>query len=337
MWSKLPIANNWKATQTEGFGSFWLAIASVTWGVCVVCGESFAQQPAPLAPSERTLPPPIQATASPQETATLLMHNALRQAVWGPAVTCKIRQRISLLDKHLVGVGKYAHAGQGSGKLKMHVRLVAGDQINTLVQVSDGTLMNSSQHIGDFAQRSRIDLNRIREYLGPITTASLEDPVIAMYLAVGGQAELLRKLAQQYKWTHVQSGKLGEVDVWWLSGERAGEPPPIRALAQVDQLLFAPNNSGLLPTRARIALGRGDPFPLWLYQIEQAREESLAGTRTATRLSMLLEFTEPLIVEQLPAELFQSQSSNETIVEETSKYLPPTPAVANALSSPPMR
>jgi hypothetical protein len=265
------------------------------------------------------------------------MHNALRQAVWGPAMTCKIRQRLTLLDNQLVGVGKYAHAGQGSGKLKMHVRLVAGDQINTLVQVSDGILVNSTQHIGDVAQRSRIDLNRIREYLGPITTASLEDPVIAMYLAVGGQAELLRKLAQQYKWTHVQSGKLGEIDVWWLSGEVATEPPAVRAFAEVDQLLFVPNNSGLLPAKVRIALGRGEPYPLWLYQVEQAREDSLMGIKSKSRLSMLLEFTEPLLVEQLPAELFHTQSSNETIVEETRRYLPPAPAIANTLPQQPLR
>ncbi len=337
MWSKSPITHNSKPALTEGLVAVLLAIASVMGVVCAGCDVASAQPPAPLAPVERALPPPIPLTVAPQETASLLIHNALRQAVWGPAVTCKIRQRISLLDKQLVGVGKYAHAGRGSGKLKMHVRLVAGDQINTLVQVSDGTLVNSSQHIGDFAQRSRIDLNRIREYLGPITTASLEDPVIAMYLAVGGQAELLRKLAQQYRWTHVQSGKLGELDVWWLSGELASEPPTIRAYAQIDQLLYAPNDSGLLPTKARIALGRGEPFPLWLYQIEQAREDSLMGIKSQTRLSMLLEFTEPAIVEQLPDELFQSQSSNETIVEETQRYLPPAPAIARTPVAQPLR
>jgi hypothetical protein len=248
--------------------------------------------------------------------------------VWGPSVTCKIRQRQTLLDKQLVSIGTYAHAGQGSGQLKMHVRLAANERINTFIQVSDGRVLYSTLHIDGVSRRSRVDLYRIREYLGPITTSSLEDPVIAMYLAVGGQAELLRKLVQQYKWTHVQTGRLEEVEVWWLSGELATEPPAVRALSEVDQLLFAPSNSGLLPTKVRVALGKGEPFPLWLYQVEQAREESLAGIKCNTRLSMLMEFTEPKIVKDLPPETFQSLASNDTIVEETRRYLPPVPAVA---------
>jgi hypothetical protein len=270
------------------------------------------------------IPTPIPATPSAHETGMLLMHNALRQAVWGPSVTCKIRQRTSLLDKQLVSIGTYAHAGQGSGQLKMHVRLATDERINTLIQVSDGRVMYSTQHIGDVSVRRRVDLYRIREYLGPIDTASLEDPVIAMYLAIGGQAELLRKLVQQYKWTHVQAGKLDKIDVWWLSGELATEPPVVRALAEIDR----PSNSGLLPTRVRIALGKGEPFPLWLYQVEQAREESLAGIKNDTRLSMLLEYIEPKIVKELPPETFQSIASNDTILEETRRYLPPTPRVA---------
>jgi len=280
---------------------------------------------------------PIPATPSAQETATLLLHNALRQAVWGPSVTCKIRQRQTLLDKQLISIGTYAHAGQGSGQLKMHVRLAADERINTLVQVSDGRVLYSTLHIGGVSNRSRVDLYRIREYLGPITTASLEDPVIAMYLAVGGQAELLRKLVQQYKWTHVQTGRLEDVDVWWLSGELATEPPAVRALSEIDQLLFSHNNSGLLPTKVRIALGKGEPFPLWLYQVEYAREESLAGIKSATRLSVLMEFTEPKIIKELPPETFQSLASNDTIIEETRRYLPPAPTVAKLPTESPIR
>ncbi len=66
-------------------------------------------------------------------------------------------------------------------------------RINTLSQISDGRVLYSTQHVGETSVQSRVDLNRIREYLGPITTASLEDPVIAMYLAVGGQLNCFEK------------------------------------------------------------------------------------------------------------------------------------------------
>ncbi|MDX1930755.1 MAG: hypothetical protein SFV81_29800, partial [Pirellulaceae bacterium] len=169
----------------------------------------------PIAENERQLPAPIPATPTANEAGTTLIHNALRQAVWGPSMQCKVRQRTILFDKQFISYGTYAHAGQGSGQLRMHLRLATEKRINTLSQVSDGRVLYSTQHVGETSVQSRVDLNRIREYLGPITTASLQDPVIAMYLAVGGQAELLRKLAQQYRWTNVQAGRLGSVDVWW--------------------------------------------------------------------------------------------------------------------------
>ena len=176
-----------------------LASGCALWLVCTLgVGPGRAQSPQtsdisqPIPPQEHVGPSPIPATPSAQETGSLLIHNALRQAVWGPARSCKIRQRTTLLDKQLISYGSYMHAGQGSGQLKMHVRLATEKRINTLLQVSDGRVMYSTQHIGNTVQRSRVDLYRIREYLGPISTASLEDPIIAMYLAVGGQAELLR-------------------------------------------------------------------------------------------------------------------------------------------------
>ncbi len=343
MWTSLRSENHTNSTRGVGFWCWLLASCGLVWVGCVIgVIPSLAQSPQespqgfdssispnqPLSAQDHQLPSPIPATPSAHEAGTLLVHNALRQAVWGPPMSCRIRQRTTLLDKQLISYGSYIHAGQGSGQLKMHVRLATEKRINTLLQVSDGRVMYATQHIGNTVQRSRVDLYRIREYLGPITTASLEDPVIAMYLAVGGQAELLRNLAQQYRWTHVQAGKLNGAGVWLLTGELATEPPPVRASAEVDQLLFRPNHSKLLPTKVRIALGKGEPFPLWLYQVEQAREECLVGMKSNTRLSMLLEFFEPTELTSIAPEMFRSDASEEAIVEETRRYLPPTPVVA---------
>jgi hypothetical protein len=44
-----------------------------------------------------------------------------------------------------------------------------------------------------------------------------------------------------------------------------------------------------------------------------------------------MEFTDPKILKELPPETFQSIASNDTIIEETWRYLPPTPAVAKLL------
>lgn len=340
MWSSLRNENPVQTAKGIGFWVGLLATLAVIWlSSPIWVPPGVAQIPEPIAQPEQAgafsseLPPMIPATPDAHEAGMNLVHIALRQAIWGEGMTCKIRQRTTLFDKQLVSYGGYAHAGQGTGQLKMHVRLATEKRINTLLEVSDGRVMYSTQHIGETVQRSRVDLNRIREYLGPITTASLSDPVIAMYLAVGGQAELLRKLAQQYRWTHVQAGQLGDVDVWLLTGELATEPPPLRAFAEIDQLLFQPSIAKLLPTKVQIAIGKGKPFPYWLYQVGQAREVCLEGTKSTTRLSMFLEFTEPALLRNASPELFQSDASEETIVEETRRYLPPTPIAVAPSSS----
>ncbi len=135
----------------------------------------------------------------------------------------------------------------------------------------------------------------------------------------------------------MQAGRLGNVDVWWLSGEIAKEPPAIRALAEMDQLLFGTDHLKLQPTKVRVALGKGEPYPLWLYQVEQARDECLGGGKDGTKLSMLVEFAEPILVKEIAAEQFQSQSSDEVIVEETRRYLPPAPSIARESSASPLR
>lgn len=329
MWSSLPRTNGQQSQKTDTLDMLKLSISSLI--LLLSPTLIWAQQvPAVSNPIGETqvVPSEVQAaplplTPSPQETASLLLHSALNRAVWGDAVTCKIRQRITLLDKQLVGVGTYAHGGGGRGELMLHVRFPAADQMNTLMQVSDGRVLYTIENLGVVSQRSRIDLNRIHERLGVITAASLEDPVIALYLAVGGQAELLRKIVQQYRWKSVQSGKLGNHEVWWLGGELATEPPPVRAFAEVDNLLFLPNNSTMLPTKIRVALGKKDPVPLWLYQVEQSRDDALSGIKSRTPLHVVTEFLEPNLVKQLPENIFQIQSSNDTIIEETRRYLPP--------------
>ncbi|MEZ6082136.1 MAG: hypothetical protein R3C56_42615 [Pirellulaceae bacterium] len=133
----------------------------------------------------------------------------------------------------------------------------AGDQINTLLQVSDGQRLLSIEAIGDVRRRTEVDLGKVRPRL-VLTNESLRDPVVAMYLAIGGQAETLRKIYQKYDWVTVREGKLGDIPVWWLGGRVPPIPVNIRSIAEVDNLMFVENNSGLLPTHIEIAIGKAD-------------------------------------------------------------------------------
>ncbi len=276
---------------------------------------------------------PIPVSLAPREVATQILHQSILQSVWGPPAYCVVRQSVHIFGKQLNGVGKYVRGGQGSGKLKFDLRMPAGDQINTLLQVSDGQRLLSIEAIGDVRRRTEVDLGKVRPRL-VFTNDSLRDPVTAMYLAIGGQAETLRKIYQKYDWVSVREGKLGQTDVWWLSGRVPPGPVNVRSVAEVDNLMFADNNSGLLPTRIEIAIGKANAeLPFWLYQMEQGRAaEELSPIARSEKLRIVTEWATPVVLtpEQMPPTLFEPPSSNEPLFDETERYLPPAPQVAAA-------
>jgi hypothetical protein len=277
-------------------------------------------------------PTPIPAIASPQDIGTQILHHSLHEAVWGPPVACDLRQTIHVYNRKMTGFGRYVRGGGGFGKLRMSLQLPAGDQMNTLLQVSDGDLLYSMENIGGVAKRTRVDLEKVRSEL-TITNELLNDPIIAMYLAIGGQAELLRKLCQQYEWTKVEVGELGGEPVWWLTGKLASNPPQRRPVAEIDLQLFVENQSALLPTDAILAVGRLEAaVPYWLYQVEQFRsEERVTPLGHRSRLSISTEWANPTILDpaKLDPSLFESKSTNEVFQEENRLYLPPKKETAS--------
>lgn len=282
---------------------------------------------------EQESPRPIPAAHSSREVAAQILQQSILQSVWGPPAYCVVRQSVEIFGKQLNGVGKYVRGGQGSGKLKFDLRMPAGDQINTLLQVSDGQRLLSIEAIGEVRKRMEVDLGKVRPRL-VFTNESPRDPVVAMYLAIGGQAETLRKIYQKYDWVSVREGRLGEIPVWWLNGRVPPQPVSVRSVAEIDNLMFAENQSGLLPTRIEIAIGKADAeLPFWFYQMEQGRmSEDLSPTARGERMHIITEWATPVLLtpDQMPSSLFEPPSSNEPLFDETDRYLPPAPVVATA-------
>ncbi|MCC7335544.1 MAG: hypothetical protein IT422_10620 [Pirellulaceae bacterium] len=355
MWSRLSIANSSiDASPRRVCGSPFRPVSQIyrpaivllllaIWQLLFVQPPATAQELAQQSshePSQNQTetqasgsPRPIAATHSARQVAAQILQQSILQSVWGPPAYCVVRQSVTLFDKQLNGVGKYVRGGQGSGKLKFDLRMPAGDQINTLLQVSDGQRLLSIEAIGDVRRRTEVDLGKVRPRL-VLTNESLRDPVVAMYLAIGGQAETLRKIYQKYDWVSVREGKLGDIPVWWLGGRVPPIPVNIRSIAEVDNLMFVENNSGLLPTHIEIAIGKADaPLPFWLYQMEQGRaSDELSPLARSEKLRIVTEWATPIVLtaDQMPDSLFDPPSSNEPLFDETDRYLPPATSVAAA-------
>ncbi len=333
MWSRLSNAN---ASNGLHFRAGIEARRLVSSPALVLMAAVFwgAAERASLAQTTSSSPQPIPVTQSPEQAANFILQQAILKSVWGPPAYCVVRQSMHIFGKELNGVGEFVRGGQGSGKLKFNLRMPAADQLNTLLQVSDGGRMLTIEAIGDLRRRTEVDLGKVRSPSRLVLTSeSLGDPIIAMYLAIGGQAEALRKIYQQYRWVSVREGKIGEIEVWLLSGRVPPEPRTLRSQAEVDNQLFFENNSGLLPTKIEIAIGKSHaPLPYWLYQVEQSRtaEERSPHDRGA-KMRILTEWSNPTLLTsaQLEPSLFELPTSNEPLVDETHRYLPPATGVAS--------
>lgn len=296
------------------------------------------QNPAPSATTRRL---------TPSEEAQFLMERALLSGVWGPPVHCFVAQEISVLGRIVRGSGLYARGRSGFGEMKLSLKIVAGDHLNILDQVSDGRMLHISQTVGGVRECRRIDLERVREYLGRFNVEQdRTDPLVALHLAIGGQNEKLRALCQQYKWVaahpgkFVQPGKMGEIDVWWLRGERIGQPGPLRGLTEMDGLLAMADGAGLAPDQARVAIGRTPPLQYWLYHVEETRRPKPDAPAPGFSLVAKIDYYQP-VVRDMPPTMFDYDpeayaSSVERMVDETRKYVPParTPDSQTAARAP---
>lgn len=252
-----------------------------------------------------------------------IVRRAIWQAVWGDPVNSRVRQRISMYGKELIGVGSYCHAGQGSNKLKWQMRLAAADSVTNYLQISDGRLLWTSQQVGEKIEVNRVDLDPIRERIGPVRESDLANPLLAMELAIGGQAELLRSLYHRYKWETAVPTKLDKQPVWLLTGEIRQQPPIPSARAPVDQTMVGASQTGLLPQRVRLALGRTEQYPFFPHRIEYFKKKEGEGASTWEQLTVV-EFFEVSTPSTLEPDLFQYEVRDtvEAIQDDTSKYLP---------------
>lgn len=254
-----------------------------------------------------------------------ILHEALLDSVWGKPVFSKVRQRISIFDKQMSGVGEYLRSGSGRGLLRFQLRFSAHDQLYSLLQICDGQRLLTIENNGDTTTRAEVDLSRVRSPLA-FSNKSKADPVTSMYLAIGGQAETLRKLCQQYEWYAARNAKIGETPVWVLSGRLISKPPQIHALAETDKSLFADDKSVLVPTRAEVAIGTAESdFPFWLYSMVQTRSSSDSAASSHT-MKVITEWPDPapLPDDRLTPDLFHAPTSTgEPFSDETPLYLPP--------------
>lgn len=253
-----------------------------------------------------------------------LVLRAVQQAVWGPSVHSIVKQTSELGDFRLVGEGEYWAAGQGTGQLKLTMQLMAGELQTNMIQVSDGRLVWTST--GDDEPPRRVFLDEVRRELGSMARNPTGHPQAALYLAIGGHAEMLRCLYYRYRWFKVWAGKdENGSNVWQLVGTLRTEAPSIASYTVVDSYYIRQDPPPELPTDVRLTLDRDGKLPLFPYKVEYFRREpSLDGIPGKLILLSSVTHTEVETPITITKELFQYQVREDAdrIENETNEYLP---------------
>jgi hypothetical protein len=200
--------------------------------------------------------------ASSHENARRLLRRVITQIALGEAFDAKVRQRVWVGGREVIGVGTYEQAGDGSGRFNLQVAMHDGDGKHTLQQISDGRLAWTREQIGDEVTLRRVDVGRLDQWVhgsslsdqsGSLAGADTPRSLVGDLppsVRVGGFAEILERLASDYRLKLV-AGHLEDHEVWIVRGSLRNE---VRAEMLAD---FLDNEwPELCPTEAVVAIAK---------------------------------------------------------------------------------
>jgi hypothetical protein len=255
----------------------------------------WAQSPRPLAnPPIPTGPRPPAIAASDSNTGNAMLRRAMVAVDAERSVAAKVRQKIELLDRQMVGAGVYLQQGRGPARqLRLELKLQSGDTTSSLLQICDGTTLWIHEDLTDRKNLSRVDVARLRN-ARPKSPAPPVDS--SLWLALGGLSKLLWSLENSFQFAPPTEGRLDTLRVWTLEGrwkpERLVQLLPdqkanLEAGKPIDPRSLTPN----LPERVVLHLGCDDLFP---YRLEYWRSETSDKNKPPgrPRLMVVLELFE---------------------------------------------
>ncbi len=264
----------------------------------------------------------------------VMVLRSVQQAVWGPPVSCKVLLNAKAYGQQSVLSGEYKSAGLGSGEFRYTLRLSVGETTQDFLQVSDGRMMYTQVGLDQPPRRVILDpFQQIRNSSGVLIESR---PEINLYLAIGGQAELLRGLYNRYFWYKAVGGKLNGLDVWQLVGRVRTKLPDVIAHTTLDDAnLKLEGLPETLPQEVRLTLSQSASLAYFPYKVEYFQKRRQGSSPSIERVCEI-SFIEPSTQVTFTEADFQYRISDsiEKIEDETSMYLPSVPVQGVSHSAP---
>jgi hypothetical protein len=230
--------------------------------------------------------PPVAAEQGERIVATALAGLARAESI-----TARVRQRVRLGDRVVVGAGRYVQLGTGiDQRFRYEIAMQSDTETFEILEVCDGIFNWSYKRLGPNPPHlERLDVRRVREKLEKLKV--LEILGASPYL--GGIQRSLALTRQWFRFEGVESAAIDDVAVWsvmgtWHADSLAALLPEqaeaIRAAGGLEPPLLPDG----MPWSVRIAIGKRELFP---FRIEWL---AIPGTRPVANADL-----EPIAVMEL--------------------------------------
>ena len=257
--------------------------------------------------------------------AERIVLSSLGRIARAESVSIRLRQRVRLGDRVLVGAGRYLQAGQGEEqRFRFETSLTCDSESFEITEVSDGIFCWLHRRTGpDPATLHRIDIQRIRSRL---TELGAPDPAdTAPY--VGGLQRNLWWARQWFRFREAVPADLEGKPVWLVEGHWQPEVlqlllPDVVAAAQAGGGIGPEHLPDGFPWQMRLTVGQGDLLP---YRLEFL---AIPGPRPVAPAPLepisVVEFLEIEIDGAVDATAFYYQPASEELVDLTDQIVKTT-------------
>jgi hypothetical protein len=262
-------------------------------------------------------------------TPDVLVRHVIANLEAQSSIVARLRHRIDLLGKPLVGTGIYLQQGRGVERmLRLELDVQMSKDPGKLCQVCDGKKLWLSETIGGETKLATVDVARLVR--ARPKSLPLDSP--PLNISLGGLPKLMSDLDGAFSWGLVADSRLEDLRVWSVEGRwkparltqmLPDQKPQIDA-GQPVNLQKLPKN---VPDRVVLHIGVEDGFP---YRIEYwkqaaARRDDAAREQEATRdsdkLLVLLEFYEVRLNSRIDPAQFVFDPQGKQAVDRTGEYL----------------
>lgn len=276
---------------------------------------------------------PAQASAdlaSPAEQAAQaerIVLAALAALGRAESISARVRERVRVDDRVIVGAGRYVQSGLGEDqRYRYESSLKSDTETFEILEVCDGLFAWSFRRVGPQPPTlERLDVRRVRERLQQINPT--HDAMVSPYL--GGIQRTLSLLRDWFRFVRVEPETLDGVAVWKVEGRWH---PEALMLLQPDKKEAIMRPEGIapdelpdgMPWRVRLLISRRELFPFRVEWLAIPGRRPVAGREPEP--IAVLELFDVRLGEPVDAAAFVYRPSTKGLVDMTDmhvKYLAP--------------